>query len=70
MSGPDADATPAGRDDDVHPGGDDIDDDQIDIEALERRAVLQQVTPPQALMAIAFLCLFCIAIGFVLGRTL
>ena len=58
MSGPDANATPEAR------------DDEIDVEALERRAVLQQVTPAQALMAIAFLCMFCIAIGFVLGRTL
>ena len=69
MIGPDADPTPNGRDSDVDSGGDDVDDD-IDDEALERRAVLQQVTPPQALMAIAVLCLFCIAIGFVLGRTL
>jgi 4-hydroxybenzoate polyprenyltransferase len=49
---------------DVEPAAVDPDDD------FERPRPPRQVTPPQAMLAVVVLCMLCLVIGFVLGRTL
>ena len=49
----------------------DEDDDRArDLEDLGEVRPARQVTPAQAMLAVVLLCALCIAIGFVLGRTL
>lgn len=48
--------------------GDEVRDE--DEEELAPVRPPRQATPAQAMLAIVLLCAFCIAIGFVLGRTL
>ena len=53
---------------DVEPAAVDPDEDPDD--DWERPKPPRQVTPPQAMLAVVVLCVFCLVIGFVLGRTL
>ena len=47
----------------------DTEDGEYD-DDFERPKPPRQVTPPQAMLAVVVLCVFCLVIGFVLGRTL
>jgi 4-hydroxybenzoate polyprenyltransferase len=49
--------------------GPDADPEDTD-DDFERPRPPRQVTPPQALFAVVVLCVLCLVIGFVLGRTL